>query len=242
MWDLTGKTALVTGAAGGLGQAMVRALQAQGAGVIIAGTSSSKLEAFADTLAIKPVQMIVADLSDPEAPAGVLKTAGEIDILVNNAGVTRDGLALRMGASAWDTVLQVNLSAAFKLSQGALKGMIARRWGRIVNISSVVGTTGNPGQSNYCAAKAGLVGMSKALALEVARRGVTVNCIAPGFIASEMTAALTDAQKEAILARIPQGEMGAPEDIAQAVVYLSSQAGRYITGQTLHINGGMAMI
>lgn len=242
MWDLTGKTALVTGAAGGLGQAMVRALQAQGAGVIIAGTSSNKLEAFAQTLTIQPVQMIVADLSDPAAPAAILKAAGEIDILVNNAGVTRDGLALRMNASAWDTVLNINLSAAFKLSQGALKGMIGRRWGRIINISSVVGTTGNPGQANYCAAKAGMVGMSKALALEVARRGVTVNCIAPGFMASEMTAALTNAQKDAILARIPQGEMGTPEDIAQAVVYFSSEAGRYITGQTLHINGGMAMI
>lgn len=245
MFDLTGRTALVTGASGGIGAAVARALHARGAAVALSGTKVERLEALAAELGGR-VHLAPGNLADAEAAARVVEAAeaaaGAVDILVNNAGLTRDGLAMRMKDEDWQAVLDVNLTAAFRLSRACLRGMMKRRWGRIVSITSVVGTTGNPGQANYAASKAGLVGMSKALAAEVATRGVTVNCVAPGFIATAMTDALTDAQKQAIDARIPAGRMGSPDEVAAAVVFLASEEAGYVTGQTVHVNGGMAMV
>ena len=245
MFDLTGKTALVTGASGGLGGAIARAFHAQGAHVVLSGTREAALQAVADELKDR-VSIAVADLADDTSVDGLVgraeAAAGPLDILVSNAGLTRDGLLLRMKDDDWSLVQKVNLEAYFRLSRAALKGMFKRRHGRIIGITSVVGVTGNPGQANYAASKAGMIGFSKALAAEVAGRNVTVNCVAPGFIASPMTDALTDAQRAAILTRIPAGRLGAGEDIAAACVYLASDAGGYVTGQTLHVNGGMAMI
>ncbi len=245
MFDLTGKTALVTGASGGIGKAIAQALHAQGAKVALHGTRRDALEALAAELG-GDTPVVPADLSDPAAVEALAKAAeaalgGVPDILVNNAGITRDGLILRMKDEDWAAVLDVNLTAAFRLCRAAAKGMMKRRSGRIVNITSVVGVTGNPGQVNYCAAKAGMIGMSKSLAQELAARNVTVNCVAPGFIVSAMTDGLTEDQKGRILNAIPQGRMGTPEEIAAAVVYLASDAAAYVTGQTLHVNGGMAM-
>ena len=250
MFSLAGKKALVTGASGGLGKAIAHALSAQGAAVVLSGTKLDALNALKtelEALGRSSVYVAAGNLSDPAVPAILLKEAetqagGGIDILVNNAGLTRDGLALRMKDDDWDIVLNVNLSAAFRLSRAALKGMMSRRWGRIISITSVVGVTGNGGQANYTASKAGLIGMSKSLAQEIASRNVTVNCIAPGFIASAMTEVLTDDQKSKILANIPAGHMGEPSDIGAGVAFLASEEACYVTGQTLHINGGMAMI
>ncbi len=245
MFDLAGKTALVTGASGGLGGAIARALYGQGATVALSGTRREALEALAGELGSR-AYALPCDLADAVAVEALVPAAeaamGSLDILVNNAGVTRDNLFMRMKDAEWDTVLAVNLTAAFRLSRSVLKGMMRRRFGRIVNITSIVGVTGNPGQGNYAAAKAGMIGMSKALAAEVASRGVTVNCIAPGFIASPMTDALNDKQREAILASVPMGRLGAGADIGAAAVYLASGEAAYVTGQTLHVNGGMAMI
>jgi 3-oxoacyl-[acyl-carrier protein] reductase len=245
MFRLDGKQALVTGASGGIGGAIARALHAQGAIVGLSGTRREALEALAAELGAR-AHVLPADLADPTAPDALIAAAeaamGGLAILVNNAGLTRDGLALRMKDEDWDTVLAVDLSAAFRLSRAALKGMLRRRAGRILSIGSIVGATGNPGQANYAAAKAGLVGMSKALALEVAARGITVNVIAPGFIATPMTDALTAEQKAALAGRIPLGRLGRPEDIAAAAVYLASDEAGWITGAVLHVNGGMAMI
>lgn len=245
MFDLTGKTALVTGASGDIGRAIARALRAQGAVVALSGTRRPILEDLAAELGGNP-PVLTCDLSDAVAVERLVKDAeqalGSLDILVNNAGLTRDGLVLRMKDDDWQSVLDVNLSAAFRLSRAAVKGMMKRRFGRIVNITSIVGVTGNPGQVNYAASKAGLIGMSKALAQEVASRGITVNCIAPGFITSAMTQVLNEDQKSRMLAGIPLGRMGEPAEIAAAAVYLASTEASYVTGQTLHVNGGMAMI
>ena len=246
MFDLSGKTALVTGATGGIGGAIARSLHAQGAHVVLSGTREAALEALAGELGGR-VSSVVANLSDPAAVDGLIGAAEQaagapVDILVANAGVTRDGLLLRMKDEDWETVIKVNLEGYFRLSRAALKGMMKRRHGRIIGITSVVGATGNPGQSNYAASKAGMIGFSKALAQEVASRNVTVNCIAPGFIASPMTDALNDQQKEQILRTIPAGKLGEGSDIAAACVYLASDEAAYVTGQTLHVNGGMAMI
>jgi len=245
VFDLTGKTALVTGASGGLGGAIARALHRQGATVALSGTRRDALQALAGELADR-VHVCPCDLADAAAVEALVPAAeaamGSLDILVNNAGVTRDNLFMRMKDAEWETVLAVDLTAAFRLSRAVLKGMMRRRFGRIVNITSIVGVTGNPGQGNYAAAKAGMIGMSKALAAEVASRGITVNCIAPGFIASPMTDALNDKQRETILASVPLGRLGAGDDIGAAAVYLASPEAAYVTGQTLHVNGGMAMI
>ena len=245
MFDLTGKMALVTGASGGLGGAIARALHRQGATVALSGTRREALEALAGELGQR-VHVLPCDLADAAAVEALVPAAeaamGSLDILVNNAGVTRDNLFMRMKDAEWDTVIAVDLTAAFRLSRACLKGMMRRRFGRIVGITSIVGVTGNPGQGNYAAAKAGMIGMSKALAAEVASRGITVNCIAPGFIASPMTDALNDKQREAILASVPMGRLGAGADIGAAAVYLASDEAAYVTGQTLHVNGGMAMI
>ncbi|EPX87238.1 3-oxoacyl-[acyl-carrier-protein] reductase [Rubellimicrobium thermophilum DSM 16684] len=245
MFDLTGKTALVTGASGGLGQAIARLLHTQGAAVALTGTRAEALESLAAELGERS-HVLPADLSDPAAGAELVKRAeaamGGVDILVNNAGLTRDALLLRMTDADWDLVLAVNLTAAARLSRAVLRGMMKARWGRIVNIASVVGATGNAGQTNYAAAKAGMVGFSKALAQEVAGRGITVNCVAPGFITTAMTDKLTEAQKAAILGQVPVGRMGTPEEIAAAVLYLASPEAGYVTGTTLHVNGGMAML
>ncbi|OIQ97890.1 3-oxoacyl-[acyl-carrier-protein] reductase FabG [mine drainage metagenome] len=246
MFDLTGKTALVTGASGGIGGAIAKALHAQGATVALSGTRREALEAVAAELGGERVRVVPANLSDAASVEQLAKEAeaalGSLDILVNNAGLTRDGLVLRMKDEDWQSVLDVNLTAAFRLSRAALRGMMKRRFGRIINITSIVGVTGNPGQVNYAASKAGMIGMAKSLAQEVASRGITVNCIAPGFIASAMTDALTDDQKGKIFAGIPAGRMGSVEEIAAAAVYLASLEAAYVTGQTLHVNGGMAMI
>ncbi|MGH6872345.1 MAG: 3-oxoacyl-[acyl-carrier-protein] reductase [Rhizomicrobium sp.] len=246
MFDLSGKTALVTGASGGIGGAIAKALHAQGANVVLSGTRAEALEALKTELGARAFTATcnLSDTADVEAlPKKAEEAAGAgIDILVNNAGVTRDNLFMRMKDEEWDTVIAVNLTAAFRLSRAVLRGMMKKRWGRIVAITSVVGETGNPGQGNYAAAKAGLVGMSKSLAIEVASRNITVNCVAPGFIATAMTDVLNDTQKQAILPRIPAGRMGMPAEIAGAVVYLASEEAAYVTGQTLHVNGGMAMI
>lgn len=244
MFDLTGKTALVTGASGGIGGAIAKALHAAGATVAIHGTRREALDALAAELKDR-VHVLTANLGKAEDVEQLAKDAetamGSLDILVNNAGLTRDTLVLRMKDEDWDTVLDINLTAAFRLCRAAVKGMMKRRGGRIINITSIVGVTGNPGQVNYCASKAGMIGMSKALAQEVASRGVTVNCVAPGFIVTPMTDELSDDQKARVLAAIPQGRMGTPEDIAATVLFLASDAAGYMTGQTLHVNGGMAM-
>ncbi|WP_137125637.1 3-oxoacyl-[acyl-carrier-protein] reductase [Roseomonas sp. HF4] len=246
MFDLTGKTALVTGATGGIGEAIAAALHAQGATVAITGRREAELARVAAALGGARVIVAPADLADPAAPAALVEKieadAGGLDILVNNAGFTRDMLALRMGDADWNAVIEVDLTAPFRLARAALRGMMKKRHGRIVSIASIVGVTGNAGQANYAAAKAGLIGMSKSLAQEVATRGVTVNVVAPGFVKTAMTDALGDAQKTALLSRIPTQRMGTPEDIAAAVVYLASAEAAWVTGQTLHVNGGMAMI
>jgi 3-oxoacyl-[acyl-carrier protein] reductase len=245
MFDLNNRVALVTGASGGLGSAIARALHQQGARVVLSGTRRDALDALAAELGERAF-VAPCNLSDKDAVERLVAEAealaGPLDILVNNAGVTRDGLFLRMKDEDWDTVLTVNLTSAFRLSRSVLKGMMKRRYGRIINITSIVGVTGNGGQANYAASKAGLIGMSKSLAAEVATRNVTVNCVAPGFIASPMTDVLTDKQKEGILATIPSARLGQGEDIGAACVYLASQEAGYVTGQTLHVNGGMAMI
>ncbi|MGE0256110.1 MAG: 3-oxoacyl-[acyl-carrier-protein] reductase [Alphaproteobacteria bacterium] len=245
MFSLAGRRALVTGASGGIGAAIAGALAAAGAEVALSGTRVDRLEAVAANLGAK-ARVVPADLADPAAADKLATEAtaalGGLDILVNNAGLTRDNIALRMKDEEWDTVLAVDLTGAFRLCRAALRGMVRARWGRIVNIGSVVGQTGNPGQANYAAAKAGLVGLTKALAHEVAGRGVTVNCIAPGFIDTPMTAALPEAQRAALLGRIPAGRLGTPADIAASAVYLASEEAGYVTGHTLHINGGMAMV
>ena len=245
MFDLTGKAALVTGATGGIGGEIAKALHAQGAHVGISGRNTEKLEALAKELGER-VSVLSADLSSDEAIADLIKRAeeamGQIDILVNNAGLTRDNLSMRMKDEEWQDVIDVNLTAPFKLAKAVQRGMMKRRNGRIINISSVVGVTGNPGQCNYVASKAGMIGWSKAMAQEVASRGITINCIAPGFIATAMTDALTDDQKAKINATIPAGKMGDSADIATAAVYLASDEAGYVTGQTIHVNGGMAMI
>lgn len=245
MFDLTGRKALVTGATGDLGEAIARTLHAQGAIVGIHGTRQEKLETLAAELGDR-VQVFPADLSDREAVKALGQKAeadlGGVDILVNNAGITRDGLFVRMSDEDWDKVLEVNLGSAFRLTRELTHPMMRRRYGRIINITSVVGVTGNPGQSNYCASKAGMIGFSKSLAQEIASRNVTVNCVAPGFIESAMTGKLNDKQKETILGAVPMKRMGAGADIAAAVLYLASAEAAYVTGQTLHVNGGMVMI
>jgi 3-oxoacyl-[acyl-carrier protein] reductase len=246
MFDLSGRTALITGASGGIGAAIARALHAQGARVVLSGTRTEQLNKLQSELGERAFAAVcnlavAAEVGDLVARAESV-SGGAIDILVNNAGVTRDNLFLRMTDQEWDQVIAVNLTAPFKLCRAVLRQMVRKRWGRIVTVTSVVGTTGNPGQANYAAAKAGLVGMSKALAAEVASRNITVNCVAPGMIATSMTEGLTPEQKTAILPRIPLGKMGEAGDIAAAVVYLASDEARYVTGATLHVNGGMAMI
>ena len=245
MFDLTGRKALVTGATGGLGNAIARALHAQGASVALSGTRAEALEALAGELGER-AHIVPANLAEAASVEALVPAAeaalGGLDILVNNAGITRDNLFLRMKDEEWDQVIGVNLTAAFRLSRAAVKGMMRRRSGRIVNIGSVVGTTGNPGQGNYAAAKAGLVGLTKALAAEVASRNVTVNCISPGFITSPMTDALNEKQREGILTRVPAGRLGTGAEIGAAVVYLASDEAAYVTGHNRHVNGGMAMV
>lgn len=245
MFDLTGKRALVTGASGAIGGAIAKALHSEGATVALSGTREPALKALADELGDRTA-VTPGNLADTGAVAGLVNQAtdamGGIDILVNNAGLTRDNIAMRMKDEEWDAVLDVNLSAVFRLSRAVLRPMMKQRWGRIIGITSIVGVTGNPGQANYAAAKAGMIGMSKALAQEVASRGITVNCVAPGFITSPMTDALSDDQREKLIAAIPAGRIGTPTDVAASVVYLASDAADYVTGQTIHVNGGMAMI
>ena len=244
MFDLTGKRALVTGASGGIGAAIAGTLHARGAAVAISGTRAERLAELADGLGER-AHVVVGDLADPAAPGAVVaeatKAMGGLDILINNAGVTRDNVAMRMRDEEFSAVLEVNLVAAVRVARAAMKGMMKQRWGRIVGITSVVAFTGNPGQANYAASKAGMLGMTKSLAVELAGRGVTVNCVAPGFITSAMTDKLTDSQKERILSMIPAGRMGEADEVAAAVVYLASNEAAYVTGHTVHINGGMAM-
>jgi 3-oxoacyl-[acyl-carrier protein] reductase len=245
MFDLTGKTALVTGASGGIGGAIAAALHAAGATVALSGTRSAPLEALAAELGSR-AHVLTCDLSDPVSVEALPKAAaaamGSVDILVNNAGITRDNLFMRMSDEEWQSVIDVNLTSTFRLCRGVLRGMMKARWGRIVNISSVVGATGNPGQGNYAASKAGMVGMSKSLAAEVASRNITVNCVAPGFITTAMTDKLSEDQKSRILTSVPAGRMGEASEIAAAVLYLASPEAGYVTGAVLHVNGGMAMI
>ena len=245
MFDLSGRTALVTGASGGIGGAIAKALHEAGASLAISGTRRDALEVLAGELG-GGVQVLPCDLADPAATAALAGQAeealGQLDILVNNAGLTRDNLSMRMKDEDWALVLEVNLTAGFRLARGAMRGMMKRRWGRIVGITSIVGVTGNPGQANYAASKAGMIGMSKSLAQEVANRGITVNCVAPGFIRTAMTDALDEKQHERLLGAIPAGRLGLPADIAAGVVFLASEEAAYVTGQTLHVNGGMAMI
>jgi 3-oxoacyl-[acyl-carrier protein] reductase len=245
MFDLTGKNALVTGASGGIGADIARGLHAAGASVGLSGTRVEPLEALAAELGER-AYVLPCNLSDMEAVEALPKQAaeamGSVDILVNNAGITRDNLFMRMSDDEWNSVINVNLTATFKLCKGVMRGMMKARWGRIVNISSIVGATGNPGQANYAASKAGMIGMSKSLAYEVASRGITVNAVAPGFITTAMTDKLNDDQKGAIMTQIPAGRMGNPEEIACAVLYLASLEAGYVTGTTLHVNGGMAML
>jgi 3-oxoacyl-[acyl-carrier protein] reductase len=244
MFDLSGRTALVTGASGGIGDAIAGQLHAQGATVVLAGRRRDALTALAERLGER-VRVAVAELAEPQAAGQLIAAAeadGGLDVLVNNAGLTRDSLALRMKDEDWQTVLDVNLSAGFRLIRAALRGMMRRRWGRIVNVTSVVAFTGNPGQANYAAAKAGMLGMTKSLAAEVASRGITVNCIAPGFIQTPMTDTLSEEQRARLLERVPLGRLGSGADVAAAVGYLVSEEAAYVTGQTLHVNGGMAMI
>src|SRR6266566_2540170 len=245
MFDLTGKSALVTGASGGIGGAIARALHAQGATVAISGTRRDALDALAGELASR-VHVLTCDLADKDAVEALVPAAeaamGRLDILVANAGITRDNLLVQLRDEDWDEVLAVNLTATFRLARAAVRGMMRRRAGRIIGITSVVGITGNPGQANYTATKAGMIGMFKSIGKEYAKRGVTANCIAPGFIATPMTEKLNDKQREAILQMVPAGRLGAGSDVAAAVVYLASNEAAYVTGQTLHVNGGMAMI
>ena len=245
MFDLTGKTALVTGATGGIGAAIARALHKAGATVAISGTRAAVLDGLKAELGDR-VHVIACNLSDAADVEKLVPAAeaamGSVDILVNNAGITRDGLAMRMKDEDWNAVIDVNLTAGFRLARAAMRGMMKKRWGRIVNITSVVGVTGNPGQANYVASKAGVIGLTKSLAQELASRNVTVNAVAPGFIATPMTDVLNDKQREGILGRVPAGRLGSPDEIAAAVLYLVSDEAGYVTGQTLHVNGGMAMI
>ncbi len=245
MFDLTGKCALVTGASGGIGGSIAKTLHAAGATVGLSGTRVEPLEALAAELGER-AHVLPCNLNDAEAVSALPKAAaaamGSLDILVNNAGITKDNLFMRMSEDDWGAVLDVNLSSSMRLCKGSIRGMMKSRWGRIINITSIVGATGNPGQANYAAAKAGLVGMSKSLAYEVATRGITVNCIAPGFIQTAMTDKLNDDQKSGILTQIPSGRMGTPEEIAASVLYLASDEAGYVTGATLHVNGGMAML
>ncbi|MFU8883412.1 MAG: 3-oxoacyl-[acyl-carrier-protein] reductase [Rhodobacterales bacterium] len=245
MFDLTGKSALITGASGGIGGAIAHMLHKAGATVALSGTRIEPLEALAAELGSR-AHVLPCNLSDPEAvealPKQAIAAMGAVDILVNNAGITRDQIFMRMSDEEWQSVLDVNLTATMRLCRGVMRPMMKARWGRIINISSIVGATGNPGQANYAAAKAGLVGMTKSIAYEVASRGITANAVAPGFIATAMTDKLTDDQKAAINTKIPAARMGTPEEIAAAVLYLASPAAGYVTGTTLHVNGGMAMI
>ena len=246
MFDLTGMTALVTGASGGIGSEIAKALAAQGARLAVSGSNADKLEAFraslgGDHLAL-PCDLSDAAAVDALVPQAVEALGGRLDILVNNAGVTRDNLAMRMKDDEWDSVIRVNLEAAFRLMRAAAKPMMKARFGRMISVTSIVGVTGNPGQANYAASKAGLIGMSKSMAQELASRGITVNCVAPGFITSPMTDALPDAQKTALTTKIPAGRLGEGADIGAAIVYLASREAGYVTGQTVHVNGGMAMI
>jgi 3-oxoacyl-[acyl-carrier protein] reductase len=245
MFDLSGKAALVTGASGGIGGAIANALHAQGATVTLSGTRVEALEQLKGSLGER-AHVVAARMDDPVDIDRLAKDAeaamGKLDILVNNAGITRDNISMRMKDEEWDRVLQVNLTGTFRLTRAAMRGMMRRRFGRVINITSVVGITGNPGQANYAAAKAGLIGMSKSLAQELASRGITVNCVAPGVIATPMTDALTEDQRTTILARVPADRLGTPEEIAAGVVYLASNEAAYVTGQTLHINGGLAMV
>ena len=244
MSSLKGKTALVTGATGGIGEAIARALAAQGAKLALSGTREEKLKEVA--AGMSGAVILPANLGEKEAIDSLLAAADEqlggVDILVCNAGVTKDNLAMRMKDEEWEQVIRINLEAGFRLNRGVLRGMMKKKWGRIINITSVVGTMGNPGQANYCASKAGLQGMSKAIAMEVASRGITVNCIAPGFIKTPMTDALDEKQSERITSNIPAGRFGLPEDVAAAATFLASDAAAYITGQTLHVNGGLLMV
>lgn len=245
MFNLTGKTALVTGASGGIGGAIAKAMHAQGAVVGLNGRNVESLEKLGAELKDRYF-VLPGALDSAESADALVKSAeekmGQVDILVNNAGLTKDGLFMRMKDEDWQAVQDVNLTAPFRLTRAAIRGMMKRRWGRVINITSVVGVTGNPGQANYCASKAGMIGMTKSMAQEVANRGITLNCVAPGFIATAMTDALNEEQKAKINATIPAGAMGTPDDIAAACVYLASEGGKYVTGQTLHVNGGMAMI
>jgi 3-oxoacyl-[acyl-carrier protein] reductase len=245
MFDLTGKCALVTGASGGIGEAIARALHAQGAAVAISGTRAEVLEELAGDLGGN-VHVLPCNLSRAEEVEALVPAAeaamGKVDILVNNAGITRDNLAMRMKDEDWNAVIEVNLTAAFRLARAVMRPMMKRRFGRIISITSVVGVTGNAGQANYAAAKAGMIGMTKALAQELASRSITVNCVAPGFIETAMTGALDEKQRAQILSAVPAGRLGQPAEIAAAVVYLASDAAAYVTGHTLHVNGGMAMI
>lgn len=245
MFDLTGKSALVTGASGGIGADIARALHTAGATVGLSGTRVEPLEALAAELGER-AHVLPCNLSNPEDVDSLVKRAAEamgaVDILVNNAGITRDGLAMRMSDDDWQSVIDVNLTAPFRLSRAAIRGMMKARWGRIINISSVVGRAGNAGQANYAASKGGLVALSKSLAEEVASRGITVNCVAPGFIETAMTDKLNEAQRDTILASVPAGRMGTPQEIAAAVLYLASVEAAYVTGATLHVNGGMDMV
>lgn len=241
MFDLNDKTALVTGASGGIGGAIAGALAEQGAQLVLTGRRREALDSLAGQLP-GTARVLVADLSSSEGIAALVSEVGPLDILVNNAGLTRDNLALRMKAEEWQSVLDVNLTATFRLIQAVLKGMMKQRYGRIINITSIVGVTGNPGQANYAASKAGMIGMTKSLAAEVASRGITLNCVAPGFIKTAMTDALSDSQQEALRSAIPMQRMGSVEEIAAAVAFLASEEAAYVSGQTLHVNGGMAMI
>lgn len=245
MFDLTGRKALITGASGGIGAAIAGALHAQGAAVVLSGTREPALAELAGRLG-EGAHIVPCVLTDREAvaalPAAAEAAMGGLDLLVNNAGLTRDGLAMRMRDEDWDQVLEINLTAAFRLSRACLRGMMKQRWGRIINIASVVGVVGNPGQANYVASKAGMIGMTKSLAAEVASRGITVNCVAPGYIETAMTDALNDEQRDKILSVIPSGRIGQPGDVASACAFLASEEAAYVTGQTLHVNGGMAMI
>ena len=245
MFTLSDRKVLVTGASGGIGGAIARAMYAQGATVALAGRNREALDALAVELGDRS-HVVVGDLGDTESADAMMSAAadamGGIDILVNNAGLARDNLAMRIKDEDWQAVIDVNLTATFRLSRAVLRGMMKARWGRIINVTSIVGVTGNPGQTNYAASKAGIIGMSKSMAGEVATRGITVNCIAPGFIATPMTASLSDDQREKLTAAVPAGRLGAPEDVAACAVFLASEEAAYVTGQTLHVNGGMAMI
>ncbi len=246
MFDLSGQRALVTGASGGIGGAIARAFHRQGAAVAVAGRRGAVLDALVAELGVRAHALSAADLADPGASDRLVREAeaamGQIDILVNKAGITRDALALRMHDEDWHAVIEVNLTAAFRLTRAALRGMVRRRHGRVIAIASIVGVTGNPGQANYAAAKAGLIGMAKSLAAETATRGITVNCIAPGLSVTAMTDRLSDEQRARIAATIPMGRFGAAEEVAAAAVYLAGAEAGYVTGQTLHVNGGMAMV